>query len=102
MANEKRMIDANELLEAIERIFLGHYAMSYKQSVHDFYNAVMIRIKRCPTVDAVEVVRCEDCKNWNRETVSCEMNSYLAVRERPCWYEEDFCSYGERRTDDRT
>ena len=30
--------------------------MSYKQSVHDFYNAVMIRIKRCPTVDAVEVV----------------------------------------------
>ena len=47
--------------------------------------------------DVVKVVRCKDCKHWNRETISCEMNSYLAARERPCWYEDDFCSYGERK-----
>ena len=45
----------------------------------------------------VEVVRCKDCKHWNRETISCEMNSYLGARERPCWYADDFRSYGERK-----
>ena len=52
-----------------------------------------------PTVDAVEVVRCKDCREWLRNR---------GVVDSPnghCFYHEthmngyDFCSYGERRSD---
>lgn len=47
-----------------------------------------------PAVDAVEVVRCKDCK-W-RNTDGCPyMNFDAADRE-----DSDFCSDGERRKDD--
>ena len=42
-----------------------------------------------------EVVRCKDCRFWHKETVSCEF-----VTADTNWYAEDFCSYGERRTDE--
>ena len=41
-----------------------------------------------PTVDAVPVVRCRDCQKM--KTFECPMQS--------CGY-DDFCSQGERRTD---
>ena len=46
--------------------------------------------------DVVKVVRCKDCKHWRENTLWCDMNS----RDRETWhnwYEDDFCSYGERR-----
>ena len=49
-------------------------------------------IDTAPTIDAVEVVRCKDCKWRNWETNGCNRN--------PCvepWFENDFCSYGERK-----
>lgn len=70
---------------------------------------ILAMIATAPAVDAVEVVRCKDCDNWDLE--------HKAGRESlgnlvcPCseWsnYEDghsrftrpnDFCSYGERRT----
>jgi hypothetical protein len=49
-------------------------------------------IKKTPTADVVEVVRCKDCKYQDEclQKVDCE---YL---NREIFY----CSYGERRTDD--
>lgn len=51
-----------------------------------------------PTVDAVEVVRCKDCKRRNpfgecSHPMMCSDDSqaYLQVSDN------DFCSYGERR-----
>ena len=45
-------------------------------------------------VDAVEVVRCKDCKH--REDGLCTLES---VYDYPWYYtnDDDFCSYGERR-----
>ena len=54
-------------------------------------------IAEAPTVEAVEVVRCNDCEfchyNSSNETFKCvSMNGmYKTVAE------DDFCSYGERR-----
>ena len=54
-----------------------------------------------PTVDAVEVVRCKDCKwyerkyPWNNASTMC---SYL---EFPM-DDNDFCSWGERKEDVKT
>ena len=57
--------------------------------------SVMRRVVvQVPAVDAVEVVRCKDCK-W-RNTAGCPyMNFDAADRE-----DSDFCSDGERREDD--
>ena len=50
------------------------------------------QIDNAPTIDAVPVVRCKDCEWRNWETNGCNRN--------PCvepWFENDFCSYGERK-----
>ena len=52
-------------------------------------------IDEAQTVDAVEVVRCKDCKNqvgmwcWRKQ----EDHTHFRVGS------DDFCFYGERRTD---
>ena len=40
-------------------------------------------------------VRCKDCKHWCEDTLSCMCGNHYDDN----WYGEDFCSYGERRTD---
>ena len=56
MANEKRLIDANALLGEIERIYTEHYEKSAYKFIHDFFRAMIRRVRIAPTVDAVEVV----------------------------------------------
>ena len=53
-----------------------------------------------PTVDAVPVVRCKDCRHWHKDTVFCDYMSYGKASERVNWYADDFCSYGERKDGD--
>ena len=49
-------------------------------------------IDNAPTVDAVEVVRCKDCK-YNIGSKKClNPDSFFAVPK-----DDDFCSYGERK-----
>ena len=49
-------------------------------------------INTLATADVVEVVRCKDCTEWDKN--ECECSHWYGFREN------DFCSYGERRTDD--
>ena len=113
MATEKRLIDANALID----YFKEQCEIASKDSeIESLY--VLAALKCCidcfehfPTVDAVEVVRCEDCKHGKLEdvmyyrTVDGETNDTTLYR---CYYRwnyselnkgEHFCSYGERRTD---
>ena len=54
-------------------------------------------LDKCKTVDAVEVVRCKDCKQW------CRNNGITDSPNGNCFYHDattnghDFCSYGERK-----
>lgn len=60
------------------------------QRLDGIRDAVM-NIYECPTIDAVPVVRCEDCKYFDSEDdCGCPMD----VR-----YSDFFCKMGERRTD---
>jgi hypothetical protein len=55
-------------------------------------------IDKCPTINAVEVVRCKDCIHYEMG-VCLKIYSDGAVSEY-AWQErnpDDFCSYGERR-----
>ena len=51
-----------------------------------------------PTIDAVPVVRCKDCKNYRQNPYSGEDDVWCM-----CWSDwvptepDDFCSYGERK-----
>ena len=58
--------------------------------------SVMI-VNELPTVDSVEVVRCKDCKHYLEREQGCNHFGYYS--HTPYVEEDDFCSYGERRTD---
>ena len=99
MANEKRLIDANALLEEIESVYDDHYNQSSYQFIHDFFRAMLRRIGRCPTVDAVEVVRCKDCIHRQYVDFGDEIGAIggCGLFGTPMMTCDDFCSYGERR-----
>lgn len=51
--------------------------------------AVNAALDNAPGLD---LVRCKDCRFYSKDTVSCSF-----VTADTNWYEEDFCSYGERK-----
>ena len=95
MATEKRLIDAN----AIKYRVFSHGGWGIPDEVADKYE-----IEKMPTVDAVEVVRCKDCKHYdNTEGIQwCSLNSKFAQCGTD-WHsfpEDGYCSYGERKDND--
>ena len=63
---------------------------------HHTAEDVIMMIKTAPTVDAVPVVRCRDCKWWHEDddTGYCDNPDGLDNYAKP----DDFCSYGESQT----
>ena len=87
MANEKRMIELETLIDNID----------WDNDLQKW--ALRGDPEEIPTVDAVEVVRCKDCKHFGGHGVchchaADENGTPIFVRE------DDFCSYGERRTNE--
>ncbi len=86
-----RLIDADELITALSVSAAG----------------VRTTIRHMPTVDAVPVIKCKDCK-W-------QMSEWLAINHKPflnhycsyhdytddLGYDDDFCSKAERKEDDQ-
>ncbi len=63
---------------------------------HD-YEEVARYIEECPTVDAVPVVRCRDCRHRDPEDHKCECGE---MERQGCPFPVDddyFCKYGARR-----
>ena len=99
MANEKRLIDAWRLVIDLAKI---------KKCGEYDYEDVLAVIASQNTVDAVEVVRCKDCKHWHEETGWCTKHSHFVgfdgmachpsqSSEWKMFNADDFCSNGERR-----
>ena len=61
---------------------------------------IVTLLENAPTIDAVPVVRCRECKYWRRYTRQWE-NHCAGECERHRMeggtYENDFCSYGQRK-----
>ena len=84
-SNEKRLIDADALLEKMKRT--------------SRYFDVLFDVEEMPTVDAVEVVRCWECKHhyWEQEPCHgksvhyCKLPHMRGVEV----FKEFFCYYGE-------
>jgi hypothetical protein len=86
MANEKRLISLDEALKAT------HSEIYWTESLQAAVRSFLVQQ---PRVDAVEVVRCKDCKHWVQtdDVGYCDnpdgLDNYA--------HSYDFCSYGERR-----
>lgn len=65
------------------------------------WNGLLGLIKKAPTVDAVPVVRCKDCKwfadNNDGEWYGCQMFQVVLSTPEDAPKPDDFCSYGERK-----
>jgi hypothetical protein len=97
MANEKRLLDANALMEA-------YLEEQKKPGIYSVAKLIM----DAPTVDAVEVVRCKDCHWWRlvNKRNGCGICSHETFSIDDCTVDpvtepDDFCSYGERKDNER-
>ena len=87
LSTEKRLIDADAFLEKMKRT--------------SRYFGVVFDVEDMPTVDAVEVVRCRECKHhyWEQEPCHgksvhyCNLPHMSGVEV----FKEFFCYYGERK-----
>ena len=60
---------------------------------YEWDGTLTIDIKNAPTVDAVPVVRCGECKYYDEKDHNC----FDEMAYARCWMPMDFCSFGERR-----
>lgn len=93
MANEKRLIDPSVLIRDLTAM----------KSVYDAIelDGIIKALKEAPAVAAVEVVRCKDCIHRHYVDMGDEIGAIggCGLFGTPMMTCNDFCSYGERRTD---
>ena len=91
MSNEKRLIDANAFLKDILTAGIGKTIIEYSES------DIGYMIRKRPTVDAVEVLRCRDCKYLEKDDGLKYGRMCLKLGNSSLCHDDDFCSYGERK-----
>lgn len=83
-----RLIDADELKTIL----------SIRRTIETIQHAV----DTAPTIDAVPVVRCKDCRNWSEmqnSTGACLRHSVIDGSWWNGTNSTDYCSFAERRDD---
>lgn len=78
-----RLIDAGALINRI--VFYTDLSQDVKETVED-------EIVNAQTIDAVEVVRCRNCKHV--QTINCPF-----FKAKLGYTDDDYCSCGKRRED---
>lgn len=58
-----RLIDADALMETIDKKFQEHYGNTVYQFIHDFFKFVIKQIRKAPTIEAEPVVHGEWAKD---------------------------------------
>jgi hypothetical protein len=99
-ASEMRLIDAYALMRDIGETVLFSGKPNMVSAESRGARKVVDRIATAPTVDAVEVCRCRDCKYYKAQSQSVHREDKAlfccrsaTVKVNP----NDFCSFGERR-----
>ena len=86
-----RFIDADRALEIVRNQGIAH------PNAYHLTNYATLILQEAPTVDAVEVVRCRECKHWLKDVTvrsgfvgRCDFANYMVGAK-------GYCSYGERK-----
>ena len=97
---KQRLIDANALLDTMEHLAQGCFGQGqcYYERTNVSLLTLLQLIKKQPTVDAVPVVRCGECKKWNRykdgiKGLCGHSDHVMPTRE------DFYCADGERKDD---
>ena len=89
-----RLIDADRALEIVRDQGIAH------PNAYHLTNYATLILREAPTVDAVEVVRCRECKygDWNSEPD----DAMVCMRTKDGFWRSgnDFCSFGKRKEGD--
>lgn len=93
--NRKRLIDADRAMEIVRNQGIAH------PNAYHLTHYAMLILRESPTVDAVEVVRCRECKHhyWVQEPCHgksvhyCNLPHMSGVEV----FKEFFCYYEERK-----
>lgn len=86
-----RMIDADYMRKMVDMHGTNKYGMLDEN--------IRVFIDQQPTIDAVEVVRCKDCKHCkvlNKWFLYCTLHD---IKNTPLIMDNFFCADGERRTE---
>ena len=95
-----RLIDADALLKSAGIFEATMGARGCGKSILHLAKAWLFNeVNKAPTVDAVPVVRCKDCV-WCEQGKSYEPYCNHSTDGMYDVQRDDFCSYGERRSDD--
>ena len=91
----RKLIELDAALEGLENLNAISF---YEANEHskEAYMETKDMLKALPSVDAVEVVRCKDCKWFNKLGCAISIND---ESDKP--KETDFCSFGERKDDEQ-
>ncbi len=87
-SSEKRLIDANRAMEIVRDQGIAH------PNAYHLTNYATLILREAPTVDAVEVIRCRDCKY--HENTNVTGFEHCCLIGKTVRY-NDFCSYGKRK-----
>ena len=95
-----RLIDADALIA--DHCDGCNYMETHLCSLEDPVCGAVQCIVEAPTIDAVEVVRCKDCKYYRpgkhfTDINFCQRLPYYAQKGGLNTADDDFCSYGERK-----
>jgi hypothetical protein len=104
------LIDRSALLEIVNKINAADdtFGKAFGAGAQVGVEIAANKIKEAPAVDAVEVVRCKDCKRSGMyafghdvtERLAClDIDAFGYVQMATSVEPMDYCSYGERRTD---
>ena len=97
-----RLIDADALKKGIKELkqspwYNNDINPSWRQGIKDAVHVVeMLCIEEAPTVEAVPVVRCRECKHhkgYNGDRLYGMQDAFMAM-------DDDYCSRAERREDE--
>ena len=86
-----RLIEPNQITKMMSDLYISEDAVNMtgeRQGLWVRYRAIEKAVSEIPTTDAVEVVRCKDCRHWR--------TSYCVIHG-DSWEETDYCSDGERK-----
>ena len=97
--NDMRLGDLDALKAEFEQLGLGEHSLIERV----FADGVYAVIENAPTIDAVPVVRCKDCKHYEEPyCMLCKTRIGTSYHSKDMTYRkaDDFCSYGERKEAD--
>ncbi len=98
MENKKKLIYADDLDEKLRNVVRRNCSGGGSIAVSDGVCMALTLLREAVPVDAVEVVRCKDCKHVMHSAI---YKQYFCTNiyglRNVCRLSDDFCSYGERR-----